>query len=170
MFTSRDVFTNLWPISVARSRHQLMGSGDPIIGQYGALRNSKESAWSKPLRKLAAIREETENQHIILCLLRSVSLPSVKAWMEGTYDIPYKNHYFFVTTEPNQMEFSVIMQISSYRFIILEHIEIRPQFWKLLMLKVCLFDFIHLFIIIIYIYTGWPKNNGTAHTSTVIKI
>ena len=27
-----------------------------------------------------------------------------KTWMEGTCDIPYKNTYFFVTTEPNQME------------------------------------------------------------------
>ena len=30
-------------------------------------------------------------------------LLSVKIWMEGTYDMPYKNPYFFVTTEPNQM-------------------------------------------------------------------
>ena len=36
-------------------------------------------------------------------LQQSVSLLSVKTWMEGTYDIPYKNPYFFVTTVPNQM-------------------------------------------------------------------
>ena len=29
-----------------------------------------------------------------------------KTWMEGTFHIPYKNPYFFVTTEPNQMGFS----------------------------------------------------------------
>ena len=28
-----------------------------------------------------------------------------KTWMEWTYDIPYKNPYFFVTTEPNRMFF-----------------------------------------------------------------
>ena len=28
-------------------------------------------------------------------------------WMEWTYDIPNKNHYFFVTTEPNWMGFSL---------------------------------------------------------------
>ena len=28
-----------------------------------------------------------------------------KPWMEGTCDMPYKDPYFFVITEPNQMEF-----------------------------------------------------------------
>ena len=28
-----------------------------------------------------------------------------KTWMEETCDIPYKNPYFFVTTEPNKMSF-----------------------------------------------------------------
>ena len=35
--------------------------------------------------------------------LCSVSLLAVKTWMEGTNDIPYKNSYSFVTTEPNRM-------------------------------------------------------------------
>ena len=37
----------------------------------------------------------------------SVSLLSVKIWMEGTYDMPYTNLNFFVTTEPNRMGFSI---------------------------------------------------------------
>ena len=37
--------------------------------------------------------------HCVVCLL------AVKTWMEGTNDIPYKKPYFFVTTEPNWMEF-----------------------------------------------------------------
>ena len=39
------------------------------------------------------------------CVVRA-SLLAVKTWMEGTNDIPYKNSYSFVTTEPNQMGFS----------------------------------------------------------------
>ena len=35
----------------------------------------------------------------IQCSLCSVSLLSVKIWMEGAYDRPYKNPYFFVTTD-----------------------------------------------------------------------
>ena len=37
--------------------------------------------------------------------LCSASLFSVKTWMEGTHDMPYKNPYFFVTTGPNRMGF-----------------------------------------------------------------
>ena len=55
--------------------------------------------------------------------------------MEGTYDIPNKNPCFFVTTEPNRMFFAK-MQIISYIFIILQHIQVSSQFRKLLMLKV----------------------------------
>ena len=40
---------------------------------------------------------------IVLC---SVSFFSVKTWMEGTRDVPYKNPYFFVTTGPNRMGLS----------------------------------------------------------------
>ena len=58
--------------------------------------------------------------------------------MEGTYDKHNKYPYFFVTTEPNRKGFSPIMQIISYSFIILKHIQIDLQFWKLLMLKVWL--------------------------------
>ena len=50
--------------------------------------------------------------------------------MEGTYGIPNKNPHFFVTTEPNRM------QIRSYIFIILKHIQVTSHFRKLLMLKV----------------------------------
>ena len=39
-----------------------------------------------------------------------VSLLAVKTWMEGTNDIPFKNTYFFVTTEPNRMGFSAKLQ------------------------------------------------------------
>ena len=56
--------------------------------------------------------------------------------MEGTYDMPYKNPYFFVTTEPNRMGFFAEMQIISYSIIILKYIQINSQFQKLLMLKV----------------------------------
>ena len=36
-------------------------------------------------------------------LQQSVGLLSVKTWMEGTFDIPYKNPQFFVITEPNHI-------------------------------------------------------------------
>ena len=39
--------------------------------------------------------------------------------MEGTYDMPYKIPYFFVTTELNRMFFFAEMQIISYNLIIL---------------------------------------------------
>ena len=58
--------------------------------------------------------------------------------MEGTYDMPYKNSYFVVTkmtTEPNQVGFIARIQIISYNFINLKHIQINSQFQKLLMLK-----------------------------------
>ena len=35
----------------------------------------------------------------------------LKNWIEGTYDIPNRNPYFFVTTEPNQVGFFAEMQI-----------------------------------------------------------
>ena len=59
-----------------------------------------------------------------------------KTWMVGTYDIPNKNPLFFVTTEPNWMGFFAEMQIISYIFILLKHIQVSSQFQKLLMLKV----------------------------------
>ena len=39
------------------------------------------------------------------CGFISASLLSVKTWMEGTHGTPYKNPYFFVTTEPNWLGF-----------------------------------------------------------------
>ena len=42
--------------------------------------------------------------------LWNVSLPSVKTWMEGTYDTSYKNPYFFVTTKPNRSSDGVFRQ------------------------------------------------------------
>ena len=45
------------------------------------------------------------NAHLIVYI--SVSILSVKIWMEGTCDMPYKNPYFIVTTEPNWMGFSL---------------------------------------------------------------
>ena len=48
----------------------------------------------------------------------SVSLSSVKTWMVRTYDIPYKSRISLWLLELNQMEFSGIMQISNYSFII----------------------------------------------------
>ena len=59
-----------------------------------------------------------------------------KTWMKGAYDIPNKNPYFFMTTEPNWMGVFVEMQIISYIFIILKHIQVSSHFQKLLMLKV----------------------------------
>ena len=66
-----------------------------------------------------------------LFIVYSASLLSVKSWTKGSYDMPYKNPYFFVTTEPDRLE----MQISSYKFIILKYIQINSQFRKILMLK-----------------------------------
>ena len=53
---------------------------------------------TKQLLPIQTIQKECGIQ----CSLWNVSLPSVKTWMEGTYDTSYKNHYFFVTTEPNR--------------------------------------------------------------------
>ena len=36
--------------------------------------------------------------------------------MEGTYDIPYRNPYIFVTTEPNRMGFCAEVQAINYQF------------------------------------------------------
>ena len=54
-----------------------------------------------------------------------------------TYDMPYRNPYFFVTiywTKSDRV--FADMQIMSYIFIILKHIQINSQFRKILMLKV----------------------------------
>ena len=56
----------------------------------------------------------------------SVGLLSVKIWMEGSYDMPYKNPYCFVTAEPNGV--FAERQIIIYNFIILKHIQINSQF------------------------------------------
>ena len=55
--------------------------------------------------------------------------------MEGTYDMPYTNPYFFMTTEPNWMGVFAEMQTISYNFIILKHTQINSQLRKMLMLK-----------------------------------
>ena len=41
--------------------------------------------------------------------LCSVNLPSVKTWMEGTYDIPYKTLYFFVKSDGVFDEMQIII-------------------------------------------------------------
>ena len=51
-----------------------------------------------------------------------------------------KNPYFFVTTKTDGV--FAQMQIISSSFIILKHIQIDLQFWKLLMLKVRLYFFL----------------------------
>ena len=56
--------------------------------------------------------------------------------MEGTYDIPNKNPNFFVTTGTKSDGVFAEMQIISYIFIILKHIQVSSQFRKILMLKV----------------------------------
>ena len=48
----------------------------------------------------------TQKEYINLGSLCSASPCFVKTWIEGIYDMPYKNPYFFVTTEPNRMAFS----------------------------------------------------------------
>ena len=59
--------------------------------------------------------------------------------MESTYDKHNKNPYFFVTSEEKKLdEVFTEMQMISYSFIILKHIQIDLQFSKLLMLKVWL--------------------------------
>ena len=73
--------------------------------------------------------------------LCSVSLLSVKIWMEGTYDMPYKNPYFFVTTKPKSDAVFAEMQIISSNFIILKHSQINSLFREILMLKVWFFFF-----------------------------
>ena len=59
-----------------------------------------------------------KNECGIHCSLCSVSLISVKTWTEGTYDIPFKNPYFLVTSEPNREVFFAEMQTISC-FVIL---------------------------------------------------
>ena len=50
---------------------------------------------------------------------------------------PYKNPYFFVTTEQNRMGFSLrCIYIISFNCIILKHIQIISQYRKILMLNV----------------------------------
>ena len=58
--------------------------------------------------------------------------------MEGTYDMPYKNPYFFVTTKPKSDAVFAEMQIISPNFIILKHIQINSLFREILMVKVWL--------------------------------
>ena len=54
--------------------------------------------------KLMAFNQEcgwnngSKSSHSFWATLYSASLLSVKNWMEGTYDMPYKNSYFFVPT------------------------------------------------------------------------
>ena len=81
----------------------------------------------------------------IRCSLCSVSLLSVKIWMEGTYDMPYKKKkkkkkkILISSWLLNQMGcyfFFAEMQIISSNCIILKHIQINSQFRKILMLKV----------------------------------
>ena len=54
-----------------------------------------------------------------------------KTWMESVYDKPggekKKNPYFFVTTEQSDGIFAKVQMIS-YSFIILKHIQIDLQF------------------------------------------
>ena len=71
-------------------------------------------------------------------------LPSVKTWMEGTHDIPYKNLHIFHDYWTKSDGISSTMQMISYSFIILKHFLNNPQFWKLLMVRVCFFLFIFL--------------------------
>ena len=62
---------------------------------------------------------------VLLCF---VSLPSVKTWMEGTYDIPSyqkKKISISLTTELNWMGFLAKMQIISYSSIIWNHVHIN---------------------------------------------
>ena len=61
-----------------------------------------------------------------------------KTWMEGTYDIPNKNPHFFLNNWTKSDGVFAKMQIISYSFIILKHIQVSSQFRKLLMLKVWL--------------------------------
>ena len=56
--------------------------------------------------------------------MTSVKMTSVKTWMEGTNDIPYKNSYFCVTTEPKSDGVFDKMQIISYIVKIGNHISI----------------------------------------------
>ena len=53
--------------------------------------------------------------------LHGAALFSVTIWMERTYNMSYKNPYFFVTTEPNWMGVFAEMQIISYSFVILKY-------------------------------------------------
>ena len=59
-----------------------------------------------------------------------------KTWMEGTYDIPNKKSIFLHDYRTKSNGVFAEMQIISYIFIILKHIQVRSQFRKLLMLKV----------------------------------
>ena len=54
-----------------------------------------------------------------------IMLMYLKNWIEGTYDIPKRSPYFFVTTEPNQVGFFAEMQMIRTSVRILRHIQIN---------------------------------------------
>ena len=58
--------------------------------------------------------------------------------MEGTYDMPYKKSLFLYDYWTQSDGVFAEMQIISYNFIILKHIQINSEFQKILMLKVWL--------------------------------
>ena len=63
--------------------------------------------------------------------------------MEGTYDIPYKNYYFFETTEPNQMGFFGQNADNGLQFHNPKaYSDSFTIFWNLLILKIWLHFFL----------------------------
>ena len=73
----------------------------------------------------------------IQCSLCSVSLLSVKIWMEGSYDMTFLIKSLFLHDYWTKSDgVFAEMQIISYYFIILKHIQINSQCRKIMMLKV----------------------------------
>ena len=84
-----------------------------------------------------------------------------KTWMEGTYDKPgmTKIHISSWYTEPNGMGFLPKCRQLVIVLIVLKHIQIDLQYWKLLMLKVRLYIF--------FFFLGGGGGGGVRHTFCV---
>ena len=63
-------------------------------------------SWVPSIQVLTERRLALHNEPGIPYSFWTVYVDLYKTWMESTYDKYNKNPYFFVTTEPNRMEFS----------------------------------------------------------------
>ena len=65
-----------------------------------------------------------------------MSLPPLKIWREGTYDITYTKILFLHDYWTNSHWVFADMQMIKYNFIVLNRIQNILQVWKLFILKV----------------------------------